>query len=56
MNMTEIIKVQRPLSSNELGDPWLLYDKNRSHVEQRTEGYISEQVKAALGGAALSPK
>jgi hypothetical protein len=48
MNMTDI---QRPLSSNDLGDPWLLYDKNRSHVEQRTEGFINEQLKAAMGDA-----
>jgi hypothetical protein len=42
MNMTDI---QRPLSSNDLGDPWLLYDKNRSHVEQRTEGSSTSNSK-----------
>lgn len=51
MNMTEVIKIEKPLSSNDLGDPWLLYDKNRAHLEERTEGFISEKVKAALGDA-----
>jgi hypothetical protein len=49
--MTEIIKIQRPLSENTLGNPWLLYDKNRVHVEQRAEAFINEGVKAAMRGA-----
>lgn len=51
MSKTEIIKVQRPLSTNDLGSPWLLYDQKRAHVEHRLEASIDEQVKAAMGTA-----
>jgi hypothetical protein len=51
MNMTEIIKVQRPPSSKGLGSPWLLYDKNRARVEPRAEASINEDVKAAMRSA-----
>jgi len=49
MNMTEIIKVQRPLSTNHPGNPWLLYDKNHTHVEHREEGAIDKKVRTDMG-------
>jgi hypothetical protein len=51
MNMTEVIKVQRPLSSNDLGNPWLLYDKGRVHVVHTKEALMDKTVRAAMGNA-----
>lgn len=49
--MSEVIKIQRPVSQNGLSGPWLLYDKGGSHLEQRADAFLNEDVKAAMGGA-----
>jgi hypothetical protein len=47
--MSEIVKVQRPLSTNDLGNPWLIYDKDHKHLEHKPEATVPHGVKAAMG-------
>jgi hypothetical protein len=47
--MTEIVKVQRPLMTNGDEPMWLIYDRERKHVEQVPEGAIPAYVKEAMG-------
>jgi hypothetical protein len=49
---SEIVKVQRPLSSSHPSTPWLIYDKGYKHVEHNPEMLVSADVKAAIGKAA----
>jgi hypothetical protein len=48
--MSEIVKIQRPLSSNEIGNPWLIYDKDRKHTQHKPESSVPEAVKTAMDG------
>ena len=43
-SMTEIVKVQRPV----IGDEWLIYDKDKNHVEQLPDRLVSTYIKAAM--------
>lgn len=47
--MTEIVKVQRPLSSNAPGAPWLVYDKARTFVERKPEAAIPDAISTEMG-------
>jgi hypothetical protein len=51
IDMTEIIKIQRSLSSNYPSNPWLLFDKKQMHVEHSEESLMDKKVKAAMGDA-----
>jgi hypothetical protein len=46
---SEIIKVQRPLSSSHPSTPWLIYDKDYKHIERKPDKLIGVDVKAAIG-------
>ena len=48
MAKTEIVKVQRPLSSNQPDPGWLIYDRNRKHMEECPEGDVPKHVRDAL--------
>jgi hypothetical protein len=50
--MSEIVKVQRPLSSNDMGNPWLIYDEARKHVAHMPEASVEPSLKAAMGSDA----
>jgi hypothetical protein len=47
--MSEVVEVQRPLSTNDLGNPWLINDKDRKHMEHKPESTVPEAVKTAMG-------
>jgi len=47
--MTEIVKVQRPVTTNDPTAPWLIYDKERKHVQQRPAHLIVNHVKEMMG-------
>jgi hypothetical protein len=47
--VSDIVKIQRPLSTNDRGNPWLIYDKDKKHREFRPEDQVSSDVKAAMG-------
>lgn len=49
MNLKEIVKVQRPLSSNSDGAPWLIYDQGKKKAEQRAAALVDPAIRAALG-------
>jgi hypothetical protein len=49
--MKEIVKLQQPLSSNDLDPPWLIYDQGRKKVESRAAALIDRAVKVAMGDA-----
>ena len=46
---SEIVKVQRPITSTEAGAPWLIYDKARKRVEQKPSATIGNDVRKAMG-------
>jgi hypothetical protein len=46
--MSEIVKIQRPLSTNHWGNPWLVYDKSQKHVESKPEASVEPSVKTAM--------
>lgn len=48
--MTETVKVQRPIVSNDPRNPWLIYNKERSHVTEVPDAAIPTYVKAAMRG------
>ena len=45
----EIVKVQRPIMSNDPDDPWLIYDKARKHMTQVPARAIQQSIKSAMG-------
>ena len=45
----EIVKVQRPISTNDPRAPWLIYDKDRKHVEQKPSAAIRKDIRKAMG-------
>ena len=47
--MTEIIKVQRPLRTNDPTIPWLIYDKSRKREQQLPQSIIPPAAVKALG-------
>jgi hypothetical protein len=49
MNLKEVVKVQKPLSSNNDDPPWLIYDQGKKKVEERAAALIDRTVKAAMG-------
>jgi hypothetical protein len=49
MNLKEVVKVQKPLSSNNADPPWLIYDQGKKKVESRAAALIGREVKAATG-------
>jgi hypothetical protein len=44
-----IVKVQRPISTNDPSVPWLIYDRARTHMEHRPESDINPYVKKSMG-------
>lgn len=46
---TTIVKVQRPLASNAVNPPWLVYDRNRKHQETIIPALIPSHVIKAMG-------
>jgi hypothetical protein len=50
MNLRKIVKVERPSPTSGL-DPWLIFDKNRAHVEQRGASFVDEEIPNAMGDA-----
>ena len=46
----EIVKVQRPIMTNDDQQPWLIYDRKRKHRTIVPAGAIPAHVKKALGG------
>ena len=49
MNLKEIVKVEKPLSSNNDDPPWLIYDQGKKKVESRAPALIGRDVKTAIG-------
>jgi hypothetical protein len=47
--MKEIVKVQRPLSSNKDAPPWLIYSEGKLKMETRETDLIDPAVKSAMG-------
>ena len=47
--MTEIVKVQRPIMTNDPSAPWLIYDAARKHVTEVPEMAIPQHIRAAMG-------
>ena len=45
----EIVKVQRPIVSNDPDDPWLIYDKARKHECEVPDAAIPKHVRKAMG-------
>jgi hypothetical protein len=50
--MTDIIKVQRPLMTNDESAPWLIYDKSRKRQQQIPESVVPPAVVKAMGNDA----
>ncbi len=48
MKAYNIVKVQRPLFSNDPGMPWLMYDQFRARQVQVPDYEIPEPIKIAL--------
>jgi hypothetical protein len=48
--MTETVKVQRPISTNDPDEPWLIYDKARKHQTNVPARLIPAHVREAMGG------
>jgi len=47
----EIVKVQRPIMTTDVAEPWLIYAKGRSRVETRLGAQIEPRVKKAMKGS-----
>lgn len=47
--MTEIVKVQRPSTTNDPAAPWLIYDKAERHIESRPGNLVRQAIKDAMG-------
>ena len=47
---TEIVKVQRPIATNDPNVPWLIYAKGHKKTQQVRQAYITEQVKKDMKG------
>ncbi len=45
----EIVKVQRPIMAKDSNQPWLVYDKARSHVETKPSKAIGSDLRKAMG-------
>jgi hypothetical protein len=50
--MTDIIKVQRPLMTNDESVPWLIYDKSRKRQQQIPESVVPPAAVKAMGNDA----
>ena len=48
----QIVKLQRPLSSNEPDVPWLIYGKGRTNMATIPDSMIPAEVRAAMGDKA----
>jgi len=46
---TEIVKVQRPIATNDPDDPWLIYDKARKHQIQVPARLIPRWARIKMG-------
>lgn len=46
--MREIVKVQRPLQSNQVGAPWLIYAEGRKNIETVPEKDVSSRVRTQM--------
>lgn len=44
-----IVKVQRPLATNDPSAPWLIYDEARSFYQMVPEAEVPASVKEAMG-------
>lgn len=47
--MTETVKVQRPISTNDPAAPWLIYDRARKHAVSVPAKVIPAHVVKAMG-------
>ena len=47
---TEIVKVQRPIATNDPNVPWLIYANGHKKTQQVRQEYITEQVKKDMKG------
>lgn len=47
---TQIIKLQRPLASSHKDPEWLVYDKDRLHLEYISEKGLPERIKTKMTG------
>lgn len=45
-----IVKVQRPLITNDLNAPWLIYDESRKRTQQLPDKVVPDRVKKAMKG------
>ncbi len=48
-NNTSIVKVQRPIVTNDPDAPWLMYDEKREHMTQVPDRLIPTYVRDAVG-------
>ena len=50
---TEFVKVQRPIVSSisAEGEPWLIYDRARKHVQQLPSNLVPRHVREAMGSS-----
>jgi hypothetical protein len=46
--MTQIVKVQRPIMTNDPDQPWLMYDRERKHVTEVPDAIVPAYVKTAM--------
>ena len=47
--MTQTVKVQRPIMTNDAAAPWLIYDRERKHEESVPGHLIPSHVRKAMG-------
>ena len=47
--MTEIIKVQRPIETNDLWAPWYVYAKGSSRPQMIPDEVVPPEVKSGMG-------
>ena len=45
----EIVKVQRPIFTNDPNEPWLIYDRWHQHIESKLPHRIREDTRKAMG-------
>lgn len=48
--MKDVVKVQRPVRTNDPQAPWMIYDASRKRQSQTPDASIPKHVKDAMGG------
>ena len=49
-DMTETVKVQRPIHTTDPDAPWLIYDAAKKHVEERPDRMIPAYIRDQMRG------